>query len=229
LDCGSSNAVRFVTMPFLRSSGVNQLSRLALTHGDLQDVGGTELLRAGMPVAEIATSAVRYRSPVYRQILRSLEESQSPRRVLRPGDRFAGWQVLHPAPDDKSPQADDACLVMMGRFHTTRILLLSDLGRPGQETLMHTTNDLRAEIVVTGLPEKGEPLCDALLERIQPKLILVADSEYPAPARAGKDLQGRLAKPDVKVIYTRDAGAVRLTIDQSRWQSKAARQPRTSE
>ena len=33
-----------------------------------------------------------------------------------------------------------------------RILLLSDLGRPGQDALLQRTPDLRADIVITGLP-----------------------------------------------------------------------------
>ena len=42
-------------------------------------------------------------------------------------------------------------------------MLLSDLGRPGQNALLDQGIDLGADIVVTGLPDKGEPLCDALL------------------------------------------------------------------
>ena len=40
-------------------------------------------------------------------------------------------------------------------------LLLSDLGRAGQEALLSRTADLRAEVVVACLPEQSEPLCNA--------------------------------------------------------------------
>jgi hypothetical protein len=41
--------------------------------------------------------------------------------------------------------------------------MLSDLGRAGQSVLLECTNDLRADIVVAGLPNEGEPLCDVLI------------------------------------------------------------------
>ena len=77
---------------------------------------------------------------------------------------------------------------------------------------MKRSPDLRADIVVTGLPEQGEALCDGLLAAIQPRLIIVADSEFPATKRASPALRVRLAEHAVPVIYMRYAGAVTLSI-----------------
>jgi len=223
VDCGASNSVRFVTLPLLRAQGVNRLPRLVLTHGDLQAIGGAELLRAELPVTEISTSSIYFRSSVYRQILGALEQSKAARKILAANDTFAGWQVLHPLDGNKIQPADDACIVLLGRFHSTRILLLADLSRVGQESLMRGTNDLRADIVVSGLPERSEPLSDALLERVRPKLIVIADSEYPAPARASPKLRERLAWSKREVLYTREAGAVEISITPEDWRVTTAR------
>jgi len=223
IDCGASNSVRFVTLPFLRAQGVNRLPRLMLTHGDLQAVGGTELLRADLPVAEVDTSAIYFRSGVYRQILAALEKNNDRRRILAAGDDFAGWEVLHPPAGNKIQAADDACIVLLGRFHSTRVLLLADLSRVGQETLLRGTNNLQADIVISGLPEKSDPLSDALLERVQPKLIIIADSEYPAPARASPKIRERLKLSRIPVLYTREVGAVEITVKPVDWQTTKAR------
>jgi competence protein ComEC len=223
IDCGASNSVRFATLPWLRSRGANQLPRLVLSHGDLQDVGGTELLRTELPVGEIVTSSWNFRSPVYRQIIRGLDESQSPRRILAPGECVAGWTMLHPTADDKFPQGDDASLVLHGECEGVRILLVSDLGRPGQEALLRRTNDLRAEIVITGLPEKTEPLSEAFLDRVAPQLIIVADADYPAPARASRRLRERLGSYPATVLFTRDSGAVEIIFRPAGWQWFTAR------
>ncbi len=84
--------------------------------------------------------------------------------------------------------------MLLGNLSGTKILLLSDLGRDGQSALLERTNDLRADIVVAGLPTEGEPLCDALLDAIQPKVIVIADSEFPANRRASRELKERLAR-----------------------------------
>src|SRR6185295_9696978 len=105
--------------------------------------------------------------------------------------------------DDKFPRADDSSIVLLGTFPGTRVLLLSDLGRPGQEVLLKRERELRADLVVAGLPEQTEPLCEALLERIQPRVVVVADSEFPATKRASAGLRERLAQPGTQVVYTR--------------------------
>ncbi len=108
--------------------------------------------------------------------------------------------------------------MLPGNFHGARILLLSDLGRGGQSALLARTNDLRADIVIAGLPTDGEPLGDALLDAIQPKVIVVADSEFPATRRAGRELKERLAERKVPVIYTRTAGAVTILARPKGWE-----------
>jgi len=106
---------------------------------------------------------------------------------------------------------------LLGNFHRTKILLLSDLGRAGQSELVSRTNDLRADIVIAGLPDEGEPLCDALLDAIQPKVIVIADSDFPADRRASGALHERLVQRKIPVVYTRASGAVKIVTDRSGW------------
>jgi len=137
---------------------------------------------------------------------------------LRFGETNRCWQVLHPGANDNFAKADDNALVLLGDFHGTRILLLSDLGRAGQSTLLERTNDLHADIVVAGLPTEGEPLCDALIDAVQPRVIVIADSEFPATRRAGRALHERLEQRKIPVIYTRNAGAVTILTDVRGWE-----------
>jgi beta-lactamase superfamily II metal-dependent hydrolase len=67
------------------------------------------------------------------------------------------------------------------------------------------------------LPDEGEPLSDALIDVIQPKVIVIADSDFPATRRAGSALKERLAQKQIPVIYTRDSGAVKIVTDKSGW------------
>ena len=125
--------------------------------------------------------------------------------------------MLHPDPANNFPRADDNTLVLLGNFPGTRILLLSDLGHDGQSALLERTNDLHADIVVAGLPNEDEPLCDALLDAIHPKVVVIADSEFPATRRASRELKERLAERSVPVIYTRTAGAVTILANKNGW------------
>ena len=197
IDCGDENAVNFTLKNFLRAQGVNKIPRLVLTEGDSQNCGGAELLDQLFGVGELWTSNVKFRSGAYREAVSEFEKPPSRHKILNYGDKIGCWQILSPAATNNFPRADDNALVLLGNFSGAKILLLSDLGRDGQSALLARTNDLRADIVVAGLPNEGEPLCDALIDAIQPKIIVIADSEFPANRRASRELKNRLAGKNV--------------------------------
>ena len=141
---------------------------------------------AAFGVKQVVTSPVKFRSPVYRKIVDELEKTPERWRRVGRDDIVGTWRVLHPLAADNFPQGDDNALVLAGTIQSVRILLLSDLGRPGQNVLIERTADLQADVVVVGLPEEDEPLCDVLMELIQPKAVVVTDSEFPATRRAGE-------------------------------------------
>jgi ComEC/Rec2-related protein len=217
VNCGDENSVGFTLTPFLRAQGVNKIRQLVLTHGDARDCGGAKSLNELFGVGELFTSPVHFRSTAYRDVVAEFDKPPSRHEIIQRGDTAGCWQVLHPDTTNDFSRADDNALVLLGTFSHTKILLLSDLSRAGQDALLSHTNDLRADIVIAGLPNEGEPLCDALLDAIQPKVIVIADSEFPATRRAGRILKDRLEQKKIPVIYTRTAGAVKIVTDKSGW------------
>ena len=214
----SSNSVQFLTKPFLRAQGVNRLPALLLTHGDLRHVGGAELVADLFSVRNLCVSPVRFRSPVYRKIVKDWNRTPEKLRTVSRSDQLGAWTVLHPEPGDHFSQADDNALVLSAVIGGQRVLLLSDLGRPGQDALLQRTPDLRADIVITGLPAQLEAIGDALLDALQPRLIIVADSEFPVAERASPKLHERLARRKLPVIYTRSTGAATIEWRKNAWE-----------
>jgi competence protein ComEC len=217
IDCGNTEHVQYVTQPFLRAQGVNRLPRLILTHGDSQHVAGAEMIRAGFAVREIDTSPMPFRSAVYRKLRQSFEEHQGLNRTITEGEHIGLWKVLHPGLADNFSRADDKALVLRGEFEGVSVLLLSDLGKSGQNAMASRSMNLRSDIVVAGLPSQDEPLAEGLLDLIQPRLIIITDSDYPATARASEKLQERLAQRNVAIIYTHDTGTLTLIFSKRRW------------
>jgi len=212
VDAGSESSASFILKPFLRGQGVNQLGPLLLTHGDIHNVGGARLIREYFKPRKVLHSDVTFRSTAYREIIRHFEMTPALASTVKRGDRLGAWTVLHPDPVDRFPQADDNTIVLLCDLEGVRVLLLSDLGKPGQNALLERTPDLRAEVVVSGIPVQTEPLADALLDAIQPRMILITDSDYPAPQRASSKLRERLGARGVPVFYTRETGAITLRL-----------------
>lgn len=217
IDCGDEDAVNFTLKNFLRAQGVNRIPRLALTEGDLKNCGGAGRLDGLFGVSELWTSPVHFRSSSYNNIVTAFERPPPRHRLFERGSETGGWRVLWPATTNHFPRAGDNALVLLGNFSGTKILLLSDLGRAGQSALLAHGDDLRADIVIAGLPDNGEPLAGGLLDAIRPRAIVIADSDFPAPRRATRELKARLARETIPVIYTRDSGAADIVTDNRGW------------
>lgn len=218
IDCGNENAAEFLLKPYLRAQGVNSLPLLALTCGEARQVGGFAVLQSLMPIGKVITSPARFRSPAYRDVIQSLQTTAGRQQVVSCGQAFDNWTVLNPVNTNHFALADDSALVLRGDFQGTRILLLSSLGKAGQEALLERNADIGADIVITGLPTQGEPLSNALLDAIHPKLIVIADSDFPVMRQASPVLRARLAQRQIPILYTHIAGAVTITLRKGRWE-----------
>ena len=191
INCGGKNAATGSFKDYLRGQGVNFVPRLVLADGNTRNCGGAPLLNQLFGIGEIWTSDVTFRSPAYREAVAGLPGPAH--KILKPGQTNGCWRVLFPpaTPNGAELRAEDAPLVLLGTFHGTRVLLLSELSRDGQSQLLAQTNagDLRADIVVAGLPDQGEPLCNDL------------DRRHPAPGhchrrfRISRHLSPRRSRP----------------------------------
>jgi len=217
VNSGNENAAQFTLKSFLRAHGVNRIQRLALTEGDVKDCGGTKALNEAFGIDELWTSGARFRSAIYHDAVATFEAKPGAHQFFNADDTNGFWRMLWPVETNRLGRADDNALVLRGDLGGARVLLLSDLSRSAQSGLLEAGADVRADIVVAGLPDEGEPLSDALLEAIGPKVVVIADAEFPATRRANQKLKDRLAQKNVPVIYTREAGAVKIVADGAGW------------
>jgi competence protein ComEC len=183
IDTGNESAAGFITIPFLRGQGVNRLSHLVLTHGDLRHVGGAEMVVQQCGTPAIRVSPAPARSPAYRRFVATGPPRQQPALPVSRGEQMGPWRVMHPGKGNYQSVADNNALVMMGEFDGVRILFLSDLGPRGQEALLAEAHDLRADILVAGCPSAGEPFGEALLKRVQPRAVVLSAGDQDKPDR----------------------------------------------
>ncbi len=208
LDAGTESSVLALVKPYLRAQGVNTLSALLLSHGDIHHVQGATLLSEAFPIAEIGVPDVTFRSRDYKDALVQLEWERPVWNDLSRGDSWHGWQVLHPQSNEKQGRADDKSIVLRTTWNGWRILVLPDLGNEGQRLLLEREPDLKADVLIGGIPENGDAFRTGLLEAIAPQLIVVASAEYPVTARGSRQLRERLSKNKATVWFTIDTGAV---------------------
>ncbi|MCX8155597.1 MAG: ComEC/Rec2 family competence protein [Verrucomicrobiae bacterium] len=222
VDTGRAEPARRQVIPFLHAQGVSRLDALVITHGDLGQMGGASSLAAEFRPGRIVYGPLWHRSAAYRD-WRQHVEAIGLGQVVSAGFQLAGWQLLHPTGEEPLGAADDTVLVWRRARAGGGCLLLSDLSRAGQHQLAQRAGagQLRADILICGLPEQGEPLADGFLRLVQPRLVIVADSLFPADRRAPRSLGQRLARQRVALWCTRECGAVQITFSPSGWRARA--------
>jgi competence protein ComEC len=213
IDCGANESGRLITKTFLQAQGVNRLRDLVLTHGDVRHVEAAPLMYRTFAEPAVYMSPVRFLSAPYRKVQAYFQTNGVVINQISTGDHVGSWEVLHPDREHKFSQADDNAIVMLGNVMGRRVLLLSDLGIRGQNALIERNPELRADIVVTGLPRESEAVADGFLDVVQPKTVIVTDAEQ---ERANERLRARLAKRGANVLYTSDLGAVTISFYKNR-------------
>jgi len=205
IDCGALDSGKLIIKPFLQAQGINHLPHLLLTHGDVRHVEAAPFIYQTFSRPVVYMSSVRFRSVAYKKVQDYFRTNAISVKTITAGDSVGPWEVLHPDEQSKFPQADDNTIILFGTILGNRVLFLSDLGTAGQNALLERCPDLRADIIVTGLPRESEPVADGFLDVVQPKMIVIADAEH---ERAKQRLRNRLAKRTIKVLYTSDSGAL---------------------
>ncbi len=107
IDCGSESAAESIVKPFLRAQGVNRLSNLILTHGEIDFSGGAKSVLELFRPANVYPNPIHFRSPGYGDFLESIANSPVRRKPLRLGDRVGCWTLLHPALNYNAPRKLD--------------------------------------------------------------------------------------------------------------------------
>jgi competence protein ComEC len=214
IDCGNALAADRIVGPFIQGQGRNRIGACLLTHGDARHSGGASNILQTLKPSSVYTSPMSFRSPEYRRLQRELDPAK--RRSISRGDRVGPWEVIHPAATDAFSVADDKAVVLRGRLCGLTVLLCSDLGRAGQRALLQREPDLRADVVVTGIPTNGEPLTDALLEAVQPQAAILSTGLNSPLEQAKSALRSRLGQKPFRVCYTADIQSVTLSVRPNR-------------
>ena len=209
VDAGSESGATGLVIPFLRAQGVNRLPYFASAMADVHHLGGASNVLTQLRPRQVIIGPAKARARAFADFVTQAERLEIPLRHMAGGDEFAGWRVLHPAADDKFTTADDNVLVLARELGGIRVLLLGPAGRYAQRRLL-TSGEVRADVVVAGVPHEGEPLGDALLDATVPQVLVVESGEYPAPLRLKAATRERLAQRDCGVVYSQDSGTVTL-------------------
>ena len=223
VDAGSAFAAPD-TLRLLRAEGVNRLDALVLSHADARHVGAAADVLAAVPVGELWVPAVRWPSPLVKDVLRRAEAAGIPIRELRAGETgdWPGdvvWEVFWPPPDGKLSCADDGSLVMRIARGGTAVLLAGDAGREVEERLAAAGRSLAAAVLVAGRHGDAAATSEAFLAAVRPRDAIVSAGRQAFERHPDDAVSARLAAHGVRRWGTDLQGTIHVDLarDPARW------------
>ena len=109
-------------------------------------------------------------------------------------------------------KADDKAMVLFKEIYGNSIILISELGRKGQNRFLEQHPQLKSDILIAGMPNHDSPVNDAMIMQLQPELIIMCTSNYPVTKRPSKKLRSRLEKYGIPIFFTSDIGGLEMWI-----------------
>ena len=182
VDCGNINAFETVLTPFLHARGVNNLRALLLTHGDVRHMGAAPLVVDEFSPSTVGLSEVRFRSAAYRRFVGESIGDDATSDPAEPGRPATGVGSASSARRSARDPCGRGCggAAWTHPGHGDPVPVGSGSARSANAFGATDPEQIRAEIVVTGLPGEGEPLIPDLLQQVRPELIIVGDDERPS-------------------------------------------------
>jgi ComEC/Rec2-related protein len=182
IDAGSARQYERITLPYLRSRGVDRLDAFLLTHGDAQHVGGAKEMLDDFAPRLVLDSPLKDRSTTRRKFHAELITRMQGKAFLERGDVLvcgdATVRVLYPVAGMNRANADDKALVLRVECNGVRILLTSDSGFSTETWLVENEADLRADVLVKGHHSKDLSGTPEFLSRVSPQTVIVSSLRY---------------------------------------------------
>lgn len=200
---GDTDAVEWVIEPYLRREGIERVDRVIVSHDDIDHGGGAARLRQVMAVREWLGGGARPFPGT---------------RPCRSGEawRWDGvmFEILHPHAGYRGSDNGGSCVLRI-IAPGGRMLVMGDLERRGERTLLDQGTDVRADVLVAGHHGSAGASSSAFLSAVAPQWTLIAagyGNRWNFPARA---VRRRLDRQGSEWLVSGEMGAVQVRLDPS--------------
>lgn len=224
LDTGDETSLRRVLRPYLRSSGVNSISGVFLSHNDADHVGAVEKVIEVFGSPRLFTSTQEPGGSdsslsTLRRVMNS--PSSSLLRRLRVDERLVlsddpafkiTAQLLHPSQEIQNARGDDRAMILMLHLGHWRVLWMSDAGWLAEKTLVNSAGDLRCDVLIRSQHEHDLAPTTEFLLRAEPQLIICGSDARQPEVKLPKSLIRHAKMYHISLLDTWSDGSVELSF-----------------
>jgi len=208
------DAGRAVVLPALRALGVRRLDALALTHADLDHVGGARAVLEALPVGELWLTRNERDAPGLEPARRSAERRGVRVRIVAAGDALGGGALsitaLWPPSDFTAPSTNASSLVLRLGAPGACALLGGDAPADVERALAPALD--RCDVLKLGHHGSATSSAAALLDALAPVVAIASAGRRPSAPLPHRAVRARLAARAVSLYETRRDGALAVEL-----------------
>lgn len=210
VDSGSRADAAMVVIPFVHARGVGHFPRLLLSRRDRRHAAGVGAVLEEFDPDEVLVSAGWRASLVSERIGAGWSGRL---RMVEMGTRLNGIECLHPDSGSFESISSDAAVVLDRKESQFRLVWIGDLGAEGQRRLTARLQPGRGvDVLFAAVTPRGGMLSEALLDRLQPRAVVIASEPPPSPRQVPAETWRRLRSRGIPLLRTDRHGSVRLVV-----------------
>ncbi len=218
VDTGPLPLYPRVTLPYLRSRGVNRLDALLLTHGDVRHLGAAQAILEDFSPRTIYDSPLRDKSPTRRSIHAQLQARRKGKAFVSRGDileigNATTVRVLYPPTGVQQKTSDDKGIVLFLESEGWRVLFVSDAGFITERYLIENDPTLRADVLVKGWHAKDLSGTPGFLAHVSPAIVVCEAPAYSADVTERRAWYRHVETRGIALFPQDKCGAVSIRID----------------
>lgn len=234
IDGGSTteeNVARYQMEPCLKSSGVDVIDYVFVTHADEDHISGIrQMFERGNVSIKMKHLVCPTRKVWEEELIKLAYEAKEagvkvlemkPGDVLMEGaepDSMFSLTCLYPGPGGTSAPGNESSLVLSLEYKELQMLFTGDLEKEGEKAFLKDQGTYLKEagpydVLKVGHHGSNYATSGELLELVQPKLALISAGKNNRYGHPGKELIERLEKAGIPYYCTKETGAVQMESD----------------
>jgi competence protein ComEC len=205
-----------VVVPFLKSKGVREIDKLMITHGDLDHMGEAITILRRFKVKELVVPVGFMQSDLEKDLITFALKKKVNVRALAEGDYWkegnTSFYILSPTPKGMEKDKNDGSLVIYTNIGGQKWLFTGDLGKNGENRLIHQYPNLSVDVLKVGHHGSNTSTSSEFLQHTRPKIALISAGKNNRYQHPHKEVIDELNRYDVKIYRTDLHGAIRYTF-----------------
>lgn len=203
-----------VVLPALKARGIRKITKLILTHGDMDHIGGAQTVLANIPIGELLYPKGKLAGPLETEVLNQAAKLGIPISVAVRGQSWKVgehvFKVISPYGDESESNARS--VVLWGKVSGVSFLFTGDLEEEGEARILKDRGAVGADVLKAGHHGSQTSSTAPFIERASPEYAIISAGKNNRYGHPHGDVLNRLKERGAAILRTDQLGDIEFLV-----------------